>query len=66
MTNDRTILITGVTGNQGCAVAQDLQGSGFRLWYFVFAIMTVSFGRRNGTPRSGSHCCSPLIGICSR
>jgi nucleoside-diphosphate-sugar epimerase len=31
MTNDRTILITGVTGNQGCAVAQTLQGSGFRL-----------------------------------
>jgi len=31
MTNDRTILITGVTGNQGGAVAQALQGSGFRL-----------------------------------
>src|SRR5258707_1260858 len=29
--NDRTILITGVTGNQGGAVAQALQGSGFRL-----------------------------------
>src|SRR5260370_5016056 len=27
----RTILITGVTGNQGGAVAQTLQGSGFRL-----------------------------------
>src|SRR5436305_4998978 len=27
----RTILITGVTGNQGGAVAQALQGSGFRL-----------------------------------
>src|ERR1700690_2867522 len=31
MTSDRTILITGVTGNQGGAVAQALQGSGFRL-----------------------------------
>jgi uncharacterized protein YbjT (DUF2867 family) len=31
MTNDRTILITGVTGNQGGAVAQALKGSGFRL-----------------------------------
>jgi uncharacterized protein YbjT (DUF2867 family) len=31
MTNDRTILITGVTGKQGGAVAQTLQGSGFRL-----------------------------------
>src|SRR5215471_15339478 len=31
MTNDRTILITGVTGNQGGAVAQALQGSGFHL-----------------------------------
>src|ERR1700760_479210 len=31
MTKDRTILITGVTGNQGGAVAQALQGSGFRL-----------------------------------
>jgi uncharacterized protein YbjT (DUF2867 family) len=31
MTNDRTILITGVTGNQGGAVARALQGSGFRL-----------------------------------
>src|SRR5438270_4394617 len=29
--NDRTILITGVTGDQGGAVAQALQGSGFRL-----------------------------------
>src|SRR5438477_13194762 len=29
--NDRTILITGVTGNQGGAVAQALQGSEFRL-----------------------------------
>src|SRR2546428_12055392 len=29
--SDRTILITGVTGNQGGAVAQALQGSGFRL-----------------------------------
>ena len=29
MTNDRTILITGVTGQQGGAVAQALQGSGF-------------------------------------
>jgi len=28
MTNNRTILITGVTGNQGGAVAQALQGSG--------------------------------------
>src|SRR4029078_7111976 len=27
----RTILITGVTGNQGGAVAQALQGSGFRM-----------------------------------
>src|SRR2546429_2443757 len=27
----RTILITGVTGNQGGAVAQALQGSGFRV-----------------------------------
>jgi uncharacterized protein YbjT (DUF2867 family) len=27
----RTILITGVTGNQGGAVAQALQGSGIRL-----------------------------------
>jgi uncharacterized protein YbjT (DUF2867 family) len=31
MTNNRTILITGVTGNQGGAVAQALQGTGFRL-----------------------------------
>jgi uncharacterized protein YbjT (DUF2867 family) len=31
MITDRTILITGVTGNQGGAVAQALQGSGFRL-----------------------------------
>ena len=31
MTNNRTILITGVTGNQGGAVAQALQSSGFRL-----------------------------------
>ncbi len=31
MTNNRTILITGVTGNQGGAVAQALQGSGFPL-----------------------------------
>jgi len=29
--NDRTILITGVTGHQGGAVARALQGSGFRL-----------------------------------
>src|SRR5256885_3530649 len=29
--NDRTILITRVTGNQGGAVAQALQGTGFRL-----------------------------------
>jgi len=31
MTNDRTILITGVTGNQGGAVAQALQGAGLHL-----------------------------------
>ena len=31
MTSDRTILITGVTGNQGGAVARSLQGSAFRL-----------------------------------
>jgi uncharacterized protein YbjT (DUF2867 family) len=31
MTSDRTILITGVTGNQGGAVARALQGKGFRL-----------------------------------
>ena len=31
MTNDRTILITGVTGNQGGAVAEALQGIGFHL-----------------------------------
>ncbi|HST09083.1 MAG TPA: NmrA/HSCARG family protein [Terriglobales bacterium] len=31
MTSDRTILITGVTGKQGGAVAQALQGSGFHL-----------------------------------
>jgi uncharacterized protein YbjT (DUF2867 family) len=31
MTNERTILITGVTGHQGGAVAQALLGSGFRL-----------------------------------
>jgi hypothetical protein len=31
MTNNRTILITGVTGNQGGAVAQALQGTGFSL-----------------------------------
>jgi len=31
MTSDRTILITGVTGQQGGAVARALQGSGFRL-----------------------------------
>ena len=31
MTSDRTILITGVTGHQGGAVARALQNSGFRL-----------------------------------
>ncbi len=31
MTSDRTILVTGVTGKQGGAVAQALQGSGFHL-----------------------------------
>ena len=31
MTSTRTILITGVTGNQGGAVAQALQGAGFHL-----------------------------------
>jgi len=31
MTNDRTILITGATGNQGGAVAEALRGSGFKL-----------------------------------
>jgi uncharacterized protein YbjT (DUF2867 family) len=31
MTSDRTILITGVTGHQGGAVARALQGTGFRL-----------------------------------
>src|SRR6516164_1443477 len=31
MTNARTILITGVTGRQGGAVAQALQGAGFHL-----------------------------------
>src|SRR5882762_4800388 len=31
MTNDRTILITGVTGKQGGAVVQALQGTGFHL-----------------------------------
>ena len=31
MTNDRTILITGVTGQQGGAVARALLNSGFRL-----------------------------------
>src|SRR6202163_2886784 len=31
MTSDRTILITGVTGNQGGAVAKALQGTGFKL-----------------------------------
>ena len=31
MTSDRTILITGVTGKQGGAVAMALQGSGFKL-----------------------------------
>jgi uncharacterized protein YbjT (DUF2867 family) len=31
MTSDRTILITGVTGHQGGAVAQALQSKGFRL-----------------------------------
>src|SRR4029077_12425394 len=31
MPNDRTILITGVTGNQGGAVGQALDGTGFRL-----------------------------------
>ncbi len=31
MTKDRTILITGVTGHQGGATAQALQGAGFRL-----------------------------------
>src|SRR6478752_2615015 len=31
MTNNRTILITGVTGNQGGAVAQALHGAGFYL-----------------------------------
>src|SRR5258705_3665292 len=31
MTSKRTVLITGVTGNQGGAVAQALQGTGFYL-----------------------------------
>src|SRR5580692_6353709 len=31
MTNDRTILITGVTGNQGGALTQALRGTGFYL-----------------------------------
>jgi uncharacterized protein YbjT (DUF2867 family) len=31
MANDQTVLITGVTGKQGGAVAQALQGSGFKL-----------------------------------
>src|SRR5256885_2380582 len=31
MTKDRTILITGVTGHQGGAVAQALRGAGFHL-----------------------------------
>src|SRR5258708_37566731 len=31
MTSNRTILINGVTGNQGGAVAQALQGTGFYL-----------------------------------
>src|ERR1035438_10666636 len=31
MTSNRTILITGATGNQGCAVAQALKGTGFYL-----------------------------------
>lgn len=31
MTNDRTVLITGVTGHQGGATARALQGSGFQL-----------------------------------
>src|SRR5246500_4706321 len=31
MTNDRTILVTGVTGQQGGAVAQGLRGMGFHL-----------------------------------
>ena len=31
MTNDRTILITGVTGHQGGATTRAFQGSGFRL-----------------------------------
>src|SRR5260370_17371509 len=31
MTNDRTILITGVTGHQGGAVARALTGTGFPL-----------------------------------
>src|ERR1022692_1129045 len=31
MTSNRTILITGVTGNQGGGVAQALQGTGFHL-----------------------------------
>jgi uncharacterized protein YbjT (DUF2867 family) len=31
MTNDRTILITGITGHQGGAIARALRGSGFRL-----------------------------------
>jgi uncharacterized protein YbjT (DUF2867 family) len=31
MTSDRTILITGVTGNQGGAVARALRGDGFKL-----------------------------------
>src|SRR5438876_12178195 len=31
MTSNRTILITGVTGNQGGAVAQALQSTGFHL-----------------------------------
>lgn len=47
MTNDRTILIAGVTGNQGGAVAKTLQGSGFRLRGLTGSRSTILGGRKS-------------------
>jgi uncharacterized protein YbjT (DUF2867 family) len=47
----RTILITGVTGNQGGAVAQALQGSGFRLRGLTRKPESERASGGTGTPR---------------
>ena len=46
MTSNRTILITGVTGNQGGAVAQALQDTGFQLRGLTRKPDVLASGRR--------------------